>query len=530
MIHLKQSRGSKAFGTSPDTVAILLERTSPVLLARNVTLNLLTEGILFIVLVVATPSLVGHLGLQAFGLYALGWTVIGYLTYLELGVSRSVTQFVSKYLSQENQLGVRQAATTAIASNLFIGLVCGIVVVLLTPLLAHTVFQVPVELQGQARLVFYSVALAVPVVMLQAVFRAIAASYQVFGVINIVNVAGTTLQYAVACYLAWKGHGVGAVVFSTVVIRIGFAASYGVLVLGLVPRLLHPSGFVISELRTLLSFGGWITASQLILQMLSYLDRIFLATFVSLSAVTLFAVPFEGITRLRVIPSSLMATVYPAMTETNLRQDKGNLQTLYANSIRYLLFLMLPLTCFLFVFGKNVLTLWMGAAFAVKSAIVFQILAIGLLLNALAHVSSYAIQVVERPDLIGKYHLAILPVYVGFSAYLVFHWGIVGAATAASLRFALDSLVVFWMAQRYCGCTFEFLYSASTVRIVLLGFLLAIVLIAARWTLANPWLSLSAGILAIVSYFCFVWQFLLTSREKPAILGALHPARRLKII
>jgi len=522
--------GGTPIKTDSNDPAMASERTSSARLTRNAVLNLFTEGILFIVLVLAMPPLVSHMGVPAFGLYALAWSVIGYLAYLELGVSRSATQFVSKYLSQENSFRARQAATTAILSNLSIGIVCSVFVVLLTPLLTQTIFHIPIELRGQAKLVFYSVALAVPAVMLQAVFRAIAASYQQFGVINTANAVGTTVQFALACFLAWKGFRVGAVVFSTVVIRIGLSLSYGVLVVGLVPRLFRPCDFHLGELRKLLSFGGWVTISQLILQMLIYLDRILLASFVSLSAVTFFTVPYEGITRLRVIPSGMMATVYPAMAESTLGQAKSKLQALYENSVRYILFLLFPLICFLVVFGKDVLAVWMGATFAGQSAFVFQILAVGFLLNALAFVSYTAIQSVERPDAVGKYHLIILPVYIGLSVLLISHWGISGAALAASLRFGLDALVLFRMAERYSGCSVRFLRSPGALRILLFGSLLLLVSVAIRQVVTNPWLGLSLGLLGVASYFFLVWHFLLTSHERPAVIQALGLSRRLKIV
>lgn len=502
-------------------------RTSGALLTRNATLNLLAEGILFVILVLSTPLLVARLGVQAFGLYALAWSIIGYLAYLEFGISRSATQFVSKYLSQDDSAGVARAAVTSILINILIGLACGLVVLLLTPILAHEAFRIPAELQGQARLVFFSVALAVPLVMLQSVLRAIAASYQEFAAINLVNLLGTALQYALACFLAWKGSGAGAVVLSTVLIRFFFVLSYAVLVARLMPGAVRLSHFDLGELRRLFRFGGWVTASQLVLQMLVYVDRFLLASLASLGAVTLFTVPFEAITRLRVMPASVMATVYPAMAESTSREGKPSLQPLYEKSIRYLLLLMLPLIMFIFMFGKALLTIWMGTAFAAHSAVVFQILSIGFLLNSLAYVSYHAIQAVERPEIVGKYHLLIFPIYIAFSWVFVRHWGISGAAAAASLRYGLDALLLFWVAERYCDCSMRFILRSSWLYILLLGVALALGLLAIRLSLTSPWLSLLLGLLAVASFYLLAWHFLLNAREKPVIARAFGFSRGL---
>jgi len=57
-------------------------------LARNATLNLATEGWIFLVLLVAMPKLVLFLGDTQFGLFSLAWVVIGYLAFLDVGVNR----------------------------------------------------------------------------------------------------------------------------------------------------------------------------------------------------------------------------------------------------------------------------------------------------------------------------------------------------------------------------------------------------------------------------------------------------------
>lgn len=72
--------------------------TSSSLLARNATLNLFGEGWTFLVLLVAMPKLVSYLGEISFGLFSLAWVVIGYLSFLDIGVNRAATKFVSEHL------------------------------------------------------------------------------------------------------------------------------------------------------------------------------------------------------------------------------------------------------------------------------------------------------------------------------------------------------------------------------------------------------------------------------------------------
>src|SRR2546426_7111791 len=93
------------------------------LLARNATLNLLSEVWIFLVLVAAMPKLVSFLGEARFGLFSLAWVVIGYLAFLDIGVNRAATKFVSEHLAERDSESVRQVVRTAFVANLALGLV-----------------------------------------------------------------------------------------------------------------------------------------------------------------------------------------------------------------------------------------------------------------------------------------------------------------------------------------------------------------------------------------------------------------------
>jgi len=480
----------------------------------------MTEGWIFLVLIVAMPKLVSFLGATSFGLFSLAWVVIGYLAFLDVGVNRAATKFVSEHLAERDLESTHRVVRTALAANLVLGLAGGLAVVFLTPYLVHSVFKVSTDLQGQARMAFYAVGLAVPVLLVQGVFRAVLSSYQRFGWINAVNAAATTAQWGVAAVLAWKGHGVALVVFSTVGARILATAAYGAVLFRLLPDLQLFRAHGLHGLPKLLRFGTWVTVSQLVSPVLVYLDRVLIASFVSLAAVTLYTVPYEAMTRLRVIPSSLATTLYPAFSERGIEEHEAKLQRLYAGSLRYLLILMLPGVLFLLVFGTDLVSLWMGSQFAQQTATVLQILAVGVLANAIAYIPYNALQALGRPDLTGKFHVLELPLYVLLCVVLIPRWGIAGAALASTIRFGLDAILLFWAAQRFCACSVRSVWR-RILPIALVGLLLGATMLGAHFFLSANWVRLCAGLIAVAIYFLASWRLVLSEREKPAIVRVL---------
>jgi len=122
-------------------------RTAPVLLARNAILSLGSEILVSVVLVSTVPLLVHRLGPAPFGLYSLAFALIGYLGYLDLGVSGAATQSVAAGLARNDQVGSKRTVHSAAFVNLFIGALCGLAVALVTPMLIHTVFKITPALE-----------------------------------------------------------------------------------------------------------------------------------------------------------------------------------------------------------------------------------------------------------------------------------------------------------------------------------------------------------------------------------------------
>ncbi|PYV53674.1 MAG: hypothetical protein DMG98_20370 [Acidobacteria bacterium] len=510
-------------GEVPEITAVVAPRlTSSSLLARNATLNLIGEGWTFLVLVIAMPKLVSSLGETSFGLFSLAWVVIGYLSFLDIGVNRAATKFISEHLAGQDDDSVRTLVRTALLANLALGLLGGLIVALASPYLIHSVFKVSPILESQARLAFYAVGVAVPVLLVQGIFRAVLTSYQRFGWINGVNAGAVTVQWGAAAWLAWRGHGVAVVVLATVIARLLATLAYGVLLWQVLPGIRFWGARSRSGLFRLLKFGSWVSVSQLISPVLVYLDRMLIASFVSLGAVTLYTVPYEIMTRLRIIPSSLATTLYPAFSERGLEGQELQLQSLYERSVRYLLMLLLPGILFLVVQGPDMLKLWMGASFASKTALVLQIMALGVLANGMSYLPYNLLQALGRPDLTAKFHLLELPPYLAACLILIPRWGIEGAAIASTIRFALDFTLLSWAVAKYCNCSFREFWTATFPRILLLELALGLILLLVHFGSSGPRMRLLLGVVSVLLYIPAAWSLAVDSEEKPRITRAVR--------
>ena len=492
-------------------------------LVRNSVLTLATEAGILLSLVVAMPKLVKCLGENAFGLFSLAWVVIGYMAILDLGVSRAATKYISEHLAQSEFANAEQIVRSSIIINLMLGVAGAVGILVFSPFLAQRVVRIPPALTGEANLVFIAVAIAAPVLLTQAACLGVLTSLQRFGWINSVNGIGTGLQWAIAYLLASKGYGVGTVVLATVIVRMTTTLVYLSILVRLVPGIISGWNWNLHHVEKLARYGGWVTVAGLIAPILINLDRILVASFVSLAAVTVYTIPSELMGRLRVVPKSVVATLFPAFSEREVSDDRGPLQRLYLGAVRYLFLLLLPCFAYLVVLGPDVLTLWIGSTFSHQSAQVLRILAAGVLLNALAYIPWAALQGLGRPDVTGKIQLLELPLYVLICRALIPRFGVPGAALAGSLRFGVDAMILFWAAQKYVGCH---LYLRVLQRVLLPVCLLFVCLGTEAYVLSDRTVRLGVGISVLLLYALVVWKYSLDDRDRPLIAEALHRLRQ----
>jgi O-antigen/teichoic acid export membrane protein len=256
---------------------------------------------------------------------------------------------------------------------------------------------------------------------------------------------------------------------------------------------------------------------------LLYLDRILVASLISLEAMTFYVIPYEVITRLRIVPASLVNALFPSLSERSKAPSSESMAWLYCESLKYMVLILLPCFLVLGFMGPDILVAWVGPEYASRGGQVLRIMAGGALLNSLSYVPYAALLALGRPDLPAKFHLAELPLYVGLSVLFIPRWGIAGAAWAVTIRLAADAVALFW-------ATSQNLRRASALqtfgRLLILNLLLGFVLILIRRWPATASAQLAGVTACLVCYALGAWFLVLEKRERPLLLRVLQARGR----
>jgi O-antigen/teichoic acid export membrane protein len=301
------------------------------------------------------------------------------------------------------------------------------------------------------------------------------------------------------------GFGLPGIVALIILARIASLISFAMMDLRIIPRLGTYSGSFTLFPR-LLSFGGWIMISNLIIPIFSYLDRFLIGALLTMSAVSFYTVPYDVVTRLLIIPGSIAAVLFPTFSNLSSQNNKKMTDVILTRSTKYLITVMTPIIVILVVFSKDILMLWMGNDFAQESAEVFRLLSIGVLLNAIGFIPFALIQGIGRPDIIAKYHVVEFPIYAGVTFLLITHLGIKGAALAWCLRMAWTIPIFSLLCMRVAKVPLKSLSENGTHRsiIVAAGILLVSIALSLQGDLEIATIGLLVSSLLIVD-LAFAW-------------------------
>jgi len=415
-------------------------------LARNTVLNIVGQVVPLLIGVATTPYVIRHLGPDRFGLLSLAWIVVGYFALFDLGIGPATTKFVAELLGKGEIEKLPALVWTALTTQSGMGLVAGLLLAAASPALVNHLLKVPPGLRPDAHWVFMILAVCFPINFAGGSLRGVLAAFQRFDLLNAIGIPTSALWYLIPAGALALGLDLPAIVLLLVVSRAMALGAHFFFCQRLCPALRGGCTFKRSLVRSLLGYGGWITLSATMAPILAYFERFLIGALLSVAAVGFYTPPYMIASRLGILPGSLTATLFPAFSASAGRGDGEWIRNALVRSLKYLLLIVGPTALVLIFFARPLLTLWVGAKFAVEGAPVLQILAVGVLANSLTYILASLVQGIGRPDLTAKFQLVQLPLHVALAWFLVRRFGLPGAAFAWTIRMCIEFLIFIFVA------------------------------------------------------------------------------------
>ncbi len=420
--------------------------------------NLVGQVAPLLVAVFTIPGLIDGLGTERFGFLSLAWLVVGYFTIFDLGLGRALTQLIATRLGGDAG-NLRSTIRTGLGVMALLGIAAACLATALTPTLVRSVFKVSPELGDEGLTAFYLLAVTIPVVILTTGLIGVLTAYGRFGLINWVRIPLGVSGYLIPVAALAKTNDLGVIVALLCGSRIIALVAYWLMCRRITSGLAGHAVFDHRQLEPLFRYGGWMTVTNLIGPLMTYMDRFLVGSVVSVAAVAYYATPFQIIGKLVMVPTAISGVLFPAFAVVLGQAGRtalgagapaphDELSRLVDRGWRYIGLSMFPVVLTIVCFGHEGLHLWLGQEFANNGTRVLQWLAVGVFVNAIAYVPFTLIQSAGRADLAAKLHLVELPLYLAALFAALQAHGIVGAAAVWAIRFAIDGACLAWIAAR----------------------------------------------------------------------------------
>ena len=394
----------------------------------------------------AVPGLTRALGATNFGLLAIAWSLVGWFSAADLGLSRAVTQGVARALARHapdegaaltwSALAVMTPASVVAAAVLWWGAPWG-----------AGFLRLGVESQGDGVRAIQWIALAIPTTVLMTALRGVLEGARAFALVTLLRIPLGLAFALVPWAFAHHGYGVVGAVQGIVLVRVVAVFAHAVAAVAVLPALRRVQFANAEARRALLAFGGWTTVSNIVSPLMNAMDRVGIGALIPVAAVAPYAIGFEVGTKIWILTATVVPVLYPSFASL-LTSDAPGAAGRLEQGNRALLAAGLPVLIGFAALAEPGMRWWVGSALSDEAARTLQWLAIGLAANLSAQVALAFVQAAERPALAAWGYLVQFPLYLLCLVWTVPRYGAAGAAAVWTIRAIGDAVWLLIAAER----------------------------------------------------------------------------------
>ncbi|EGR0073012.1 oligosaccharide flippase family protein, partial [Vibrio vulnificus] len=272
--------------------------------------------------VLSTPFAYKGLGEEQFGILLTVFLFIGGVSLFDMGLSRAVTKYVNEVLVKKQYSYINVIVGTSVRIQLIIGVLIALSFSVLTPYLASDIFNIPAGYIDVAESSFYICALTIPFVIIANTYRGVLEASSRFDLVNLVKVIFSSLIYLSPLIVLFSESDLADVLWVVFIIKIiQLFVSLAFCKLQHRNISLFPV-FSRKCFRRMLSFSGWVAATNIISFFQENVEKFLLASMMPISLLTYYMVPKDVLERVFIVTGGMVSAIFPEMNNAALH-SKG---------------------------------------------------------------------------------------------------------------------------------------------------------------------------------------------------------------
>lgn len=401
--------------------------------------------------IITIPFLIENLGVEKFGILSIIWALIGYFSIFDFGIGRALTHGVASQRSENKDIINYSLIKTGLNATLFSGIIGGIILALLSRILAYNWLNSSVGLRAELFESILYTSIGIPFVTYTSGLKGILEGYEKFKSINFIKLTLGLLNFIlpVGSFYIF-GNSLVHIVIILVAIRIliFFWHFYVLDKIIEVKKIfsLKLDNNINKHKVSLYRFGAWMTLSNILSPLMVTADRFLISYLLGASVVAYYTVPFDLAIRALIIPAAFTTSLFPVFTSL-CHMSMTDAKAKYLDSRQKTFLIMLVLSLSMVLLSKIGMSFWINDDFAQKSWLILVLISVGIFFNGIAQVPHTLLQASGNVRVTAIVHTVEFIFYIMILLLLLKMFGITGAAITFLLRATLDYFILNYFAN-----------------------------------------------------------------------------------
>ncbi len=458
------------------------------------------------------PFIIRKLGEDIYGLWTLSFSIIGFFSLLDFGFGLGVVKWTGEAVVHKDFTHRNGILSTVFLLYVTIAAV-GMLALAGFSLFYPRLFSIPDALSRPAVLVLLILGIRSLVIQVPlSLFKGVLFGEQRIARINIIQTVGTLL-YAGSAWLMLAG---GWGIVTLAIINCGAFLIENILYL--LHALRHVEGLRISfslfsrkYLRESLSFSIYSFITTIAGLVLFNTDAIIIQVALNLTLVGIYGVAIKITEYSLLLTKQLVNVLTPLISELKESRDDASIRFLLIDVSRYVTATGTLIAGSVYVFGSDLLVLWVGESF-LSAAVPLMLLITAFMLSVPELIAANVLTMTGYHTYTAKISVSSIVVNIGISLLLVRPFGLTGIAVGTLSSSVINNVILM---LRKAAAVYQFTYTRYVTGVFLPAILPMPVLLAAGFLLKHyfpvrslPDLILKAlpGIILYIGVFwiCFV--------------------------
>jgi O-antigen/teichoic acid export membrane protein len=398
-----------------------------------------------------TPILVTHLGSEAFGTLAIIASLPAYIGLLDFGVGPGLVKHLTEQSEIGGQRGVRNVMTLSACFYGVLGVALLPAIWLLAPRagvwLSHSREEQAAISTGILLMFGYFIGSG-----LAGVLSARLVSLHRMDITSTIGLISQAIYGVLVLALIPRSPTLlTAVWLNMVQLFVAGIALFAIVIRTDKTILSNPLKIPGSLARKLFAFGGWMQLNNLSALVNLEADKLIIAAFLNVAAVTPYQIGNRLASLNRIVPIQLLSAMMPAATIVQLGSNQRDAMDFYGRMSRYVMLITLLITGFLIVAADQLIVTWLGRPYP-QAALIVLALSLSFAINNLTGGGTTMVRAAGEPRFETYYAVLSMVLNIGLTVLLAPRFGlagILGGTVIANVIGSVFFIVLFHRRTRF---------------------------------------------------------------------------------